>query len=71
VRKIGFCLVCMACLASCTTKYASNDKQQYLSSRNGVRVELPEHLTNTNMSDFYELPTPEGPKKVSVAPPQV
>ena len=71
VRKIGFWLMCLLCLASCATKYASNDRQQYLSSRNGVHLEVPPPLTNTNMSGFYELPTPEGAKKVSVAPPRV
>jgi len=70
VKKIGFLLVCMMCLASCATKYASNNQQQYLSSRNGVRLEVAPPLTNTNLSGFYELPTPDGAKKISVVPPR-
>lgn len=69
MKKVSFWIVCLLCLASCATKYASNDKQQYLSSRNGPHIETPPPLTNSNMSGFYELPTPEGAKKTSVVPP--
>jgi uncharacterized lipoprotein len=71
VIKVGLAILCVCCLAGCTSNYSSSDKQQYLASRNGETLVIPPPLTNANVSGFYDLPSPEGPSKVSVTPPQV
>jgi len=69
VKKCGWMLV-ICCLSSCSVKYTTNDKQQYLESKNGPLLVVPEPLTRSNISGFYDLPTPEGNKKVSIVPPK-
>ncbi|OGV48564.1 MAG: hypothetical protein A3F46_04140 [Legionellales bacterium RIFCSPHIGHO2_12_FULL_42_9] len=71
MKKVGFLMVGVACLMGCSSHYLSNDKQQYSSSRNGPLLEVPSSLTSSNMSAFYDLPTPKGDVKVSVFPPQI
>lgn len=58
-------------LASCTSPYGTNDKQQYLSSKNGPYLVVPEPLSRSNISNFYDLPPQHGDPKVSVVPPVV
>ena len=70
VKKLVW--IMMLCfLMGCSSKYATNDKQQYLESRNGAPLIVPAPLTRSNLSGFYELPAPEeGQHKVSVVPPK-
>jgi hypothetical protein len=49
--------------------YATNDKQQYLSSRNGALLVIRPPLTNDNISNFYDLPNPERVERVNLKPP--
>lgn len=71
VRKIGYWLIAVCCLTSCAVKYASNDKAQYLLSKNGPQIEVPPPLTSANISNFYELPNPAEERKIGVTPPRV
>lgn len=71
VFKIGCWLIGVTCLTSCSVKYASNDKEQYLLSKNGPQLEVPPPLTNSYISNFYDLPAPVGNSKISVVPPKV
>ena len=64
-------MIISVCLVACSTPYSTNDKQQYLSSRNGPLLVVPSPLTRSNMSNFYDLPPQNGDPKVSVAPPIV
>ncbi len=70
MKKLLWGLVLCGLLVGCSGKYATNDKQQYLESRNGSPLVVPPPLTRANMSSFYELPTPEGERKVSIVPPK-
>ncbi len=64
-------IIISCCLVGCSSKYATNDKQQYLESRNGAPLVVPPPLTRSNLSGFYELPEPDaGQRKVSVVPPK-
>jgi uncharacterized lipoprotein len=70
VKKLVW-MIMASSLIGCSAKYATNDKQQYLDSHNGPALEVPPPLTRSNLSGFYELPTPDGqPQKVSVVPPK-
>ena len=71
VKKAVLVCVSMLCLTACSSQYSTNDKQQYLASRNGPVLQTPPPLTNANLSGFYDLPPPETGTKVSLAPPQV
>jgi uncharacterized lipoprotein len=71
VKKLGFWMMSVLYITACSTKYASNDQQQYLKSHNGPQLETPAPLTHENVSGFYDLPAPEGAKKISVIPPQI
>lgn len=70
MKKLIGVLGFLGLLTGCSGKYATNDKQQYLESRNGAPLVVPEPLTRSNLSGFYELPTPEGERKVSIVPPK-
>jgi uncharacterized lipoprotein len=61
----------LSVLTACTLPYASNDKQQYLLSKNGAALDVPAPLTAENLSGFYDLPDAKDAHRVSVAPPQV
>lgn len=63
----------MACavllLSGCSTQYFSNSETLYLKSRNGEKVHAPSPLTNSNISDFYDLPVQNQDARVSLVPP--
>jgi len=61
----------LSVLTGCTLPYASNDKQQYLFSKNGAVLDVPAPLTAENLSGFYDLPAANDAHRVSVVPPQV
>lgn len=58
-----------ACLSWDKTDYASNDKDQYLTSKNGKMLVVPPPLTSSNVSDFYILPDQNQNAKIDIAPP--
>lgn len=62
------CVLMMLVLAGCQVPYPSNDKQAYLKSKNGKRVEVPPPLQQDEISSFYYLPDAEGQKRVSIKP---
>lgn len=68
MKKIGFILVCFSLVAGCS-KYSSNGDNLYLNSRNGQKVQVPPPLTNSNISNFYDLPEHAENPKVSIVPP--
>ncbi len=70
MKKFGWIVGFCCCLMGCSTKYTTNDKQQYLESQNGSSLVVSPPLTRSNMSGFYDLPTPEGRRKVSIIPPK-
>jgi uncharacterized lipoprotein len=69
IKTVAWSVVCLT-LSACATQYASNDKQQYLESRNAPALNVPAPLTNANISGFYDLPAPDKAAKVSILPPQ-
>ena len=71
MEKAGLLIGCFLCLTACSSHYLSNNKQLYAASRNGPRLEIPSPLSGSNMSGFYDLPTPDAVTKVSLSPPQV
>lgn len=56
-------------LTGCSAQYTTNGEQQYLQSRNGLRLVVPPPLTTANISDFYDLPPQNQDARVSVVPP--
>jgi uncharacterized lipoprotein len=75
VKKILVLLASSCMLSACLewepTDYASNDKKQFLKSKNGAAPVVPKPLTSSNISDFYNLPDQNQNAKVSVDPPVV
>ncbi len=61
--------VCLNVLTACSAPYATNDKQQYLTSRNGDKLVIQPPLTHENISGFYDLPSPEVVSRVNLKPP--
>lgn len=59
----------IGCISWEPTDFASSDKDQYLSSKNGESLVIPPPLTNSNISDFYVLPNNEQNAKISIDPP--
>lgn len=73
VKRFIVLLFIISMLSSCffwePTDYASNDKDQYLTSKNGPNLVVPQPLSSSNISDFYTLPDQNQNAKVSVEPP--
>lgn len=67
-------MVVTSLLAGCDfiskTEYASNDKLQYLKSRNGPDLVIPPPLSGSNISAFYRLPDQTQHAKVAINPPK-
>lgn len=51
------------------TEYATNEKNQYLKSKNGPDLVIPQPLTTSNISDFYHLTDQTKPSKINIVPP--
>ncbi|MDF1757399.1 MAG: hypothetical protein P1U74_03790 [Legionellaceae bacterium] len=66
---LGLILPLASCLSWEQTDYASNDKDQYLTSKSGPALVVPPPLTTVNISDFYILPNQNENAKVSINPP--
>ena len=58
-------------LTACSMPYATNDKQQYLSSRNGEKLVIQPPMSGQNLSGFYDLPTPSVVARVNIKPPAI
>jgi len=73
VKNWGFMLGFVGLLTACSsfnpTHYASNDRDQYLKSRNGPLPVVAPPLTTSNISDFYNLPPQTENARVSIVPP--
>ena len=63
--------ICLGLLTACSAQYTSNGEQQYLSSRNGAVLIVPQPLTSSNISHFYDLPPQTQDATVSIVPPVV
>jgi uncharacterized lipoprotein len=70
MRKLISLIALLGVLSACNMPYATNDKSQYLSSRNGDKLVSRAPLTRTNISDFYDLPAVGKVSAVSLIPPQ-
>lgn len=68
MRKLMLCCSLLL-LGACSSYYSSNGEKNYLQSRNGPALNVPPPLTEANISNFYDLPTPEKNPQVSIAPP--
>ena len=76
LKKIVTICILLQGLAGCellpSAEFASNDKYEYLHSKNGNSMVIEKPLTNANISDFYVLPeNTKQPAKVSIKPPVV
>lgn len=76
MKKIITICILLQGLAGCellpSSEFASNDKHEYLHSKNGKSMVIEQPLTNENISDFYVLPENNNrPAKVSIKPPVV
>lgn len=61
-----------ACSQISTAEFASNNKFEYLHSRNGQGLIIPKPLSDANISDFYLLPNQTSSIKViSIKPPVI
>lgn len=67
-------LFLLAFLSGCSvfnpTQYASSEKKQYMKSQNGPNLVVPQPLSTSNISDFYQLPDQTQPANVSIVPPK-
>lgn len=69
VKKLSFIVLGLCLLAGCSNRYSSNGENLYLQSRNGVHLDVPPPLTNSNISYFYDLPAQNQDARVSIEPP--
>lgn len=68
--KAGLFMVGVVSLCACNTPFTSNDKDQYLESKNAPDLVVKPPLTTSNLSGFYTLPpAPEQHTKVDILPP--
>jgi uncharacterized lipoprotein len=68
VKKMLFVVLALLALSACS-RYSSNGEEIYLKSRNGVKIEVPPPLTSENIGHYYDLPSQNQDKRVSIAPP--
>lgn len=67
--KVGLLVLGVVSLSACNTPFASNEKDQYLESKNAPDLVIKPPLTTSNLSGFYILPpAPEHPE-VEILPP--
>lgn len=52
-------------------EFASNNKKDYLHSKNGTQLVINKPLTDVNTSDFYQLPDQNKIATISIKPPVV
>ena len=67
--KAGLLVLGVVSLCACNTPFTSNEKDQYLESKNAPDLVIKRPLTTSNLSGFYTLPAaPEHPS-MEVLPP--
>ena len=67
--KAGLLVLGVVSLCGCNTPFTSNEKDQYLESKNAPDLVVKPPLTTSNLSGFYTLPpAPEHPE-VEILPP--
>ena len=71
MKKVGLIVMISLLVAACSSHYASNGEQQYLKSRNGPPLLVPELMTTANISHFYDLPPQNQNARISITPPVV
>lgn len=69
MNKLSVMVFGMLLLSGCSTQYFSNSDTLYLKSRNGEKVHAPSPLTNSNISDFYDLTAQNQDARVSLVAP--
>lgn len=69
MKKLGVILMSLLVMG-CQTQYASNNREQYLNSKNGKNLVIPPPLSSALISHFYDLPQPPGNPIVSIKPPK-
>lgn len=70
-KTVGLLISFVACLGGCSSSFDNSGEQRYLSSKNGVTLEVPAPLTTTNLGYFYNLPPQNQDARVSIKPPTV
>lgn len=68
MKKLSCVVLSVLALSACS-RYATNGEGSYLRSKNGAKIEVPRPLTDSNISDFYDLPAQDQDARVSIAPP--
>ena len=66
---LSFSIVLSGCISWQPSDFDSNNKDQYLTSKNGPDLLIPPPLTNSNLSDFYVLPDQTQDPKIAIEPP--
>lgn len=71
MNKLYKCVLSLGLVvvAGCTMPYATNNKLQYMESRNGPNLNVPPPLTTRNISSFYDLPDQTANAQVDLDPP--
>lgn len=69
MTKLSVMVFSVLLLSACSTEYFSNSERLYLKSHNGEKVHAPSPLTNSNISDFYDLPAQNQDARVSLVAP--
>ncbi len=75
MKKIVTIFVFLQALSGCallpSAEFSSNDTHEYLHSRNGKNLGINRPLTDSNISNFYQLPNQTKPAKISIKPPVI
>ncbi len=75
LKRIVTIFIFLQALSGCallpSSEFSSNDTHEYLHSRNGQNLVINQPLTDSNISDFYQLPNQTKPAKISIKPPVI
>ncbi len=75
MKKIFISYLILTGLVGCglmpSGEFSSNNKKDYLRSKNGPNLVINKPLTDANTSDFYQLPDQKKIATISIKPPVV
>lgn len=75
MKKIIIIFMMLQGLEGCdffpSSEFSSNNKSEYLHSKNGPNLVINKPLSDSNISDFYQLQNQTRPAKISIKPPVV
>lgn len=69
----SFFLMIVVCfsLAGCSSPYSTSGEQMYLKARNGENLVISPPLSQSQLSQFYDLPSVDTDPRVNIAPPML